>query len=104
MCAVHCVCAEDVETLVEEMVETLVEEMVDAFRSVLIVLPRGPTNDEIYSRFIEETRNCSYNPPFCAPKPPFENMKVPVSHSFEHIGLTYNALLFSTSQGDLKYM
>jgi len=63
-------------------VEGLVEEMVDAFRSVLIVLPRGPSDDENYSRFIEQTRTCSYSPPFSAPKPPppFENMKVPASH------------------------
>ena len=60
-------------------VETLVEEMVDAFQSVLIVLPRGPSDDENYSRFIERTRTWSYNPPFCAPRPPFENMKVPAS-------------------------
>ena len=60
-------------------VETLDKEMVDSFRSVLIVLPRGPSDDENYSRFIEHTRNCSYNPPFCAPKPPFEDMKVPAS-------------------------
>jgi len=54
---------------------------VDAFRSVLIVLPRGPTNDENYSRFIERTRTCSYNPPFCAPRPPppYENLEVPAS-------------------------
>ena len=60
-------------------VEKLVDEMVDAFRFVLIVLPRGPTDDENYSRFIERTRTCSYRRPFCAPKPPFENMKVPAS-------------------------
>jgi len=56
-----------------------VEEMVDAFQSVLIVLPRGPSDNENYSRFIEMTRVCSYNPPFNAPRPPFENMKVPAS-------------------------
>jgi len=62
-------------------VEILVEEMVDAFQSVLIVLPRGPSDDENYSRFIEQTRTCSYTPPFCAPRPPFENMKVPASQT-----------------------
>jgi len=53
--------------------------MVDAFKSVLIVLPRGPSDNENYSRFIERTRNCSYNWPFCAPRPPLDNMKVPAS-------------------------
>ena len=60
------------------------DEMVEAFRSVLIVLPRGPTNDDNYARFIERTRTCSYNEPFFAPTPPFENMKVPASHMCTH--------------------
>ena len=81
MCGVYGI---DVETLVEEMVDafqSVVEEMVDAFQSVLIVLPRGPSDNENYSLFIEQTRTCSYNPPFCAPTPPFKNMKVPVSYT-----------------------
>jgi len=78
-------------------VETLCEEMVDAFRSVLIVLPRGPTDDENYAHFIERTRSCSYKPPFCAPLPPFDNIKVPASYTSRILRSSYYLCTHKTS-------
>ena len=62
-------------------VEPYVEaNMVEAFRIVLMVMPRAPS-DANYTRFIDETRTYSYEAPFNAPTPPMGllDMKVPVS-------------------------
>ena len=43
--------------------------MVEAFRSVLVIMPRPPSNPD-YEHFLHKTRNYSMLAPFLAPRPP----------------------------------
>jgi hypothetical protein len=59
-------------------VEEFEEDMMSAFDSVLMLLPRPPSNPN-YEEFIRESREYSYLKPFNAPTPPYQGMNIPVS-------------------------
>jgi len=58
-------------------VEDLESDMVEAFDSVLMLLPRPPSNPK-YNDFLGKSRQYSYQAPFNAPIPPYPKLNIPV--------------------------